>query len=110
MSVPNDLRSPERVLYVLRLPMRLTAEEVGALINMHVDGVNNLVGVGLLETLADKKKGKRMFDAAYIEDLRLNKRWLNKATAAEAIRVDVKTTAQAEREAAREAARNKERA
>ena len=94
MSIPNDPRSPERVLYVLRLPARLTAEEVGVLLGFHVDAVNHFVEIGLLKPLANKTTGKRMFDAMHIDGLRHTRRWLDKATGAEAKRVGNKNAAQ----------------
>ena len=101
MAMPTDPRSPERVLYVLRLPARLTAEEVGVLLGFHVDAINKFVQFGLLRPLADKTTGKRMFDAEEIDRLRHTRRWLDKATGAEGKRVDDKNTAQKARKNAR---------
>jgi hypothetical protein len=69
-----------RVLEVLRLPARLTVEEVSVLLGFHVDSVNFLVDEGMLEVLGEKEGVQRMFAASYVDSLRRDIKWLAKAT------------------------------
>jgi hypothetical protein len=70
----------QRVLEVLRLPARLSVEEVAILLGFHVDSVNFLVDEGLLEVLGEKDGVQRVFAASYIDGLRRDVKWLIKAT------------------------------
>jgi hypothetical protein len=71
---------PQRILFVLRLPGRLTVIEVAILLNFHVDAVRYLVKIGLLEAIGETEDVELMFDAVYIDGLRHNPKWLTKAT------------------------------
>jgi hypothetical protein len=71
---------PWRILFVLRLPGRLTVQEVAILLNFHVDAVRHLVKLGLLEAIGQTTDVELMFDAVYIDALRRDAKWLRKAT------------------------------
>jgi len=65
-----------RILFVLRLPARLTVLEVSVLLGFHVDAIRFLVKIGLLEAIGQTEDVELMFDAAYIDGLRRNPKWL----------------------------------
>jgi hypothetical protein len=71
-----------RVLQLLRLPARLTGEEVGALLGFHPESISFLVSAGLLKSLGETDHVQMMFAAVYIRRLCGDERWLTKATIA----------------------------
>jgi hypothetical protein len=76
----RKIMDPLRILFVLRLPARLTVLEVSVLLNFHVDAIRYLVKIGLLEAIGQIEDVELMFDAAYIDGLRRNTKWIAKAT------------------------------
>jgi hypothetical protein len=69
------------ILMLLRLPARLTAEVVAVLLGFHPDAINYLADIGFLKTLGESAPGScRMFSSSYIEGLRADIKWLDKAT------------------------------
>jgi len=87
---------PYRILFVLRLPARLTVTEIAILLGFHVDGIRNLVKIGLLDALGETEGVELMFDGIYADGLRRNPKWKEKATNAERARVRTKNDKQKE--------------
>lgn len=71
---------PERILFVLRLPARLTVLQVAILLNFHVDAIYYFVKIGLLEPIGESQDVQFFFNAQYVNQLRYNSKWLRKAT------------------------------
>jgi hypothetical protein len=73
---------PEKILFVLRLPARLTVPLVAMLLNFHAEAIYYLVDIGLLETIGPSEGVQLYFEAGYVNRLRHNSAWIAKATAA----------------------------
>ena len=73
--------SAQELFQSRRLPARLTVDQAALLLGIHVDGIDHLVEIGLLEALGGAPRGvQRLFAAVYIETLGRDLKWLAKAT------------------------------
>ncbi len=71
---------PKEVLYVRRLPARLSVQDVAAFLGFHQDSINYLVDNGLLPTLGGSEGVQRVFAATEIDSICRDTKWLTKAT------------------------------
>jgi hypothetical protein len=85
---------PERILFVLRLPARLTVLQVAILLNFHADAIYYFVKIGLLEPIGEAQDVQFYFDAQYVNQHRYNSKWLRKATNAWRTHTQNRTAAQ----------------
>ena len=83
MSKPRCLSHDEKVLLLTarRLPGRLTAEEAAALLGFHTHDIPVLVRRRLLKTTGHPSdNATRYFSGVYIEKLRIDEGWSDRAT------------------------------
>jgi hypothetical protein len=63
------------------LPARITADQTGRLLGFHVDSIDYLVNIRVLDVLGGSSPGtQRMFASAYVLELCGDIEWLAKAT------------------------------
>ena len=94
------------MLQVLRLPARLTVEEVGVLLGFHPDSIRYLVEAGLLKGLGELQGVQMMFATVYVRRLGNDEKWLAGATNAVHKNHREKNTAQKSRRSAASAGKH----
>jgi hypothetical protein len=101
---------PEKILFVLRLPARLTVLLAAMLLNFPPAAIYYLVEIGLLETIGPSDGVQLYFDSQYVDSLRYDPVWIRIATAAWRAHIDEKNAKQNAKKAGRQRGKKRERA